>query len=206
MIFRFLFFTFTASLLAHMEFVTPYHRRSKFSPYYQQTNNVDYDGLNPLGSKAGFTYPFPCKGHAKGPVQASYQAGSSIAVALTGSAKHNGGHCQFALSYDDKKFVVLKDVFTNCIIDSVNYSIPLPGNIPPSKNATLVWGWINAVGNREWYMNCIDIEITGGTSGGKLTGKEMLVANLPGYPVFEEFSIAGPQLEKFNSRNTISIP
>ncbi|KAI9297633.1 hypothetical protein K502DRAFT_346830 [Neoconidiobolus thromboides FSU 785] len=44
-------------------------------------------------------------------------------------------------------------------------------------------------------MNCVDIEITGGTPGGKLTGKEMLVADLPGYPIFEEFSIAGPQLE-----------
>jgi len=190
---------------SHMQFIYPYHRRSKYSPYYTKKGLVDWNGLDPLGNEISLTYPFPCKGHAKGPVQASYAAGVEIKINITGIAIHDGGHCQFGLTYNDKDIVVLKDVFTRCLLDGLNFSVKLPNTAPPSSNATLVWGWINALGNREWYMNCVDIEITGGDTNGKVTGPEMLIANLPGKVRFGEFIIEGPNLEKFKSRKTISI-
>ncbi|KAI9297410.1 hypothetical protein K502DRAFT_347123 [Neoconidiobolus thromboides FSU 785] len=197
---------FLSTSFAHMEVSYPYPRYSKFSPYYKSIGMVDYSNLAPLGSMDRFDKPYPCKGYPKGPVQASFKAGDTIKLTMTGGAIHDGGHCQFAISYDQQKWVVIKDVFTRCMLDTLNFDIPIPVGARPAKNATLSFNWINNVGNREWYMNCIDIEITGGNPSGTITGPELLVANLPGYVVFPQFNQGGDHVERFAQRPQITIP
>ncbi|KAJ9629777.1 hypothetical protein H2203_002158 [Taxawa tesnikishii (nom. ined.)] len=71
------------------------------------------------------------------------------------------------------------DADTNGIdcVNSFNFTIP-----KELKNgqATLAWTWFNNVGNREMYMNCANVEISGGASDDSDMSSlpEMFVANL----------------------------
>ncbi|RKP04570.1 hypothetical protein THASP1DRAFT_11716, partial [Thamnocephalis sphaerospora] len=160
---------------AHMEMTNPPPRGYKGLP---GVTNIDYSLSSPAQQI--------CQGKPAGPIAATFQAGSNIAVTLDGGAPHGGGHCQFSLSYDGgKTFVVLKDVMDTCMVDSLHYSVPLPATAPGSKRAIFAWSWINAVGNREYYMNCADVAIKGPAKG-KLSGKQMLVANILGGEIVPE--------------------
>ncbi|KAK9720425.1 hypothetical protein K7432_004121 [Basidiobolus ranarum] len=174
----------TPYAFGHMEMVQPPPRKSKYNPTY--TGNPDYDMVSPLNADK---WPYPCRGYGQGGVVQSVNAGSSIAVKIGGSATHEGGHCQFAISYDDSTFVVLKDVYDDCLIASLDYNVQIPAEAP-SGRATFAWAWINKVGNREYYMNCADIEIKGDANG-SISGPKLAVANLPGYPTIPEFSNGG---------------
>ncbi|KAJ1950729.1 hypothetical protein EC988_004279 [Linderina pennispora] len=127
----------------------------------------------------------------------TWNSGSSVTINflqddVTG---HYGGHCEFSISYDGgKTFVVLKQVLKHCFYNGpsnsdvpqvFNYSVDLPANLPGSNKAVFAWTWVNASGNREYYMNCADIAIVGGA--GSFTGKQMTIANYPGYPTIPEF-------------------
>ncbi|KAF9407860.1 hypothetical protein BGZ94_002542, partial [Podila epigama] len=96
-------------------------------------------------------------------------------------AAHGGGHCQWALSYDNgKTWVVIQTLLRDClrnIPNGGNYSVnvKIPSNAPSGK-AVFQWIWNNAVGNRELYSNCVDIEIKG-KNGGSITGVVPLYAN-----------------------------
>ncbi|KAI0233676.1 hypothetical protein L0F63_002243 [Massospora cicadina] len=163
-----------------MALTTPAPRRSKYHPGYSG-KNIDYDLTSPLGGKR----KFPCRGEPAGPIYKTYKAGSNIDVHIAGSAKHEGGHCQFSMSYDEVEFVALKTVMGDCIITSVDYKVQIPKDAP-NGNVTFAWTWFNKMGNREMYMNCVDINITGGCDDGFIRGKKMVVANWPGYPTFPE--------------------
>ncbi|KAJ2340177.1 hypothetical protein GGH92_006385 [Coemansia sp. RSA 2673] len=66
------------------------------------------------------------------------------------------------------------------------YSITLPESLPGANHAVFAWTWVNASGNREFYMNCADIKISG--RPGSFTGRRMTVANYgPDTPVIPEF-------------------
>ncbi len=117
---------------------------------------------------------FPCKGLPVG-TATSLKAGSSVQTLISGSASHKGGVCQFSLSYDEKKFIVVHSEY-NCPSPNANYNVKLPSNIPNGK-AIFAWSWMNEVGNREFYMNCADVEITGST-GSDFQGPEILVGNI----------------------------
>ncbi|KAK9764321.1 hypothetical protein K7432_008266 [Basidiobolus ranarum] len=185
--------------LGHMELVQPAPRQSKYNPTYKGT--PDYDMVAPLESGR---WPYPCRGYGKGGVVQTVKAGANLPVKIGGGAPHNGGHCQFALSYDDKTFVVLKDVFDDCLIASRDYSIQIPSGAP-SGRATFAWAWINKTGNREYYMNCADIEIQG-TPSGSITGPKLLVANLPGYVTIPEFTNGGYSgKDLFPKRPTVKV-
>ncbi|KAK9760405.1 hypothetical protein K7432_015590, partial [Basidiobolus ranarum] len=193
---------FTLSLVtltvAHMEMIQPPPRHSKYNPTFQGT--PDYNMVNPLGT-------FPCKGYEQGNVVQTVQAGSAISVKINGIATHNGGHCQFAISYDGgKTFAVLSTIYSNCIISSLDYSVTIPSTAGASKNVIFAWTWINKIGNREYYMNCADIEITG-SSDGYITGPSLLVVNLPGYTTIPEFPQDGPNdgRDLLAARPTITI-
>ncbi|KAJ2783303.1 hypothetical protein GGI15_002640, partial [Coemansia interrupta] len=67
----------------------------------------------------------------------------------------------------------------------LNFEVPLPANLPGTDHAVFAWTWVNASGNREFYMNCADIAISG--PAGSFTGKQMTILNYPGYPVVPEF-------------------
>ncbi|ORY01957.1 hypothetical protein K493DRAFT_312233 [Basidiobolus meristosporus CBS 931.73] len=170
---------------AHMEMTNPPPRESKFNPYYKD-GQIDYDMTSPLGGQ----WTYPCRGYGPGPSVATYQAGGTVGVDLDGGAVHNGGHCQFSLSVDGgKTFVVMKTVMGDCMIAARHYDVPIPKNAPNGK-ATFAWTWINKTGNREYYMNCADITIQGG-SGKCISGPKNLIADLPGYPTIPEFTNGG---------------
>ncbi|KAK9696778.1 hypothetical protein K7432_012289 [Basidiobolus ranarum] len=197
-------------VLAHMEMKYPYPRHSQFSPYYRK-NKPDWDLTSPLGLKRryGGTRTYPCHGWPKGPNQYVATAGRSIPVEITGPNTHKGGHCQFALSYDNgKNFVVLKDVFHKCLTSSgKKFSIKIPSNAPPTKHAVFAWTWINAQGYREYYMGCSDIEIKGGKKGGTVKGKELLVVNIKGKKTVGEFYYKWNDdgMSLFKKRKTLTV-
>ncbi|KAI9220741.1 hypothetical protein BC828DRAFT_405543 [Blastocladiella britannica] len=186
---------------AHMMMSVPPPRQWKTNP--GPGGEIDYSYTAPLGV-------FPCKGYpAQAPVT-TVEAGSSIPVTLSGGAPHDGGHCQFALSYDnDKTFVVVSTIIRDCMryANPAQLSVPIPPTAP-SGRATLAWAWINAVGNREYYMNCADIQITGGSGpSGSLIGPQLLVADLPGSAfTFPEFGGSAPDYRaKFDERPLITV-
>ncbi|KAJ9087195.1 hypothetical protein DSO57_1035526 [Entomophthora muscae] len=183
----------------HMALVTPAPRRSASHPNYNYTN-IDYNLLSPLGGE----FTFPCRGAPKGPTYKAYAAGSDINVLIGGAANHEGGHCQFSMTYDHVNFAVLKTVMGDCISSTFDYKVPIPRNAPNGE-ATFVWTWFNRRGNREMYMNCVDIEINGGSENGTIEGRKMVIANMPGYPIFPEGFGQDYAQELYDEQPTITI-
>lgn len=168
---------------AHVMMKDPPPRRSKYSPYYVKSGLVDYNLLSPIN--AG--YSFPCKGFPPGP--STKTIGQNVQITLEGSATHGGGHCQFGISYDNVNFVVLKTVIRNCLLSSMSYSFDLPPNAPNTKTIVF-WTWINAIGNREYYMDCADVNVvtnSAETTASIISGHQLFVSNLPGFPTIPEF-------------------
>lgn len=76
-------------------------------------------------------------------------------------------------------------------VASFDWPVSLPANLPSCERCTFAWTWINAVGNREFYMNCADIKITGGNGSG-IKGESLYLVNLPGYPEYQPPAHDGP--------------
>lgn len=70
------------------------------------------------------------------------------------------------------------DTQTECLKD---FKWQLPKGMK-NGNATLAWTWFNKIGNREMYMNCAPISISGGSDDTTVYDAlpEMFVANFPG--------------------------
>ncbi|KAF9186997.1 hypothetical protein BGZ51_001624 [Haplosporangium sp. Z 767] len=62
----------------------------------------------------------------------------------------------------------------------------------PSDSDISQWIWNNAVGERELYSNCADIEIKG-RNGGYISGAELLYTN------YDPDSIRIPEFDGLNS-------
>lgn len=107
---------------------------------------------------------FPCKGYQKNTpwrATAKYTAGETYNITLAGSATHGGGSCQLSLSYDNgKTFKVIQSMMGACPLQS-KYDFQMPEDVA-NGNAVLAWTWFNLIGNREMYMNCADVVISGG--------------------------------------------
>ncbi|KAJ5129111.1 hypothetical protein N7526_007277 [Penicillium atrosanguineum] len=150
------------SASAHMQMSKPYPIRSPLNK--DSDSQKDYSYTNPLQSSGS---DYPCKGYAKDKFesQATYAQGQEYEMELEGSATHDGGSCQIALTYDQgKTFKVIESMLGNCPIDKkYNFTVPTDA---PSGEALLAWTWFNKVGNREMYMNCAFVTI-GGDSKGK---------------------------------------
>ncbi|OMH79396.1 hypothetical protein AX774_g7188 [Zancudomyces culisetae] len=190
---------FATGVYSHMAMVQPCPRLSPNNPLCPAGDPVDYDIKSPIGTQSAANQPL-CKTDRKSSrVVDTWTAGSTVTVKFRpDGAAHSGGHCQFALSYDGgKTFVVIKDVLRYCFFngqksgntaDVLSYTIQLPSNLPSSNSAVFAWTWLNASGNREYYMNCADIAIKG-VNGGSYTGKKLLIANYgPGTPAVAEFN------------------
>ncbi|KAJ2649854.1 hypothetical protein IWW40_002865 [Coemansia sp. RSA 1250] len=129
---------------------------------------------------------------------ATWTAGQDVTYKFqTDGAAHGGGHCQFSLSYDGgKTFVVIHEELQYCFFNGpssdniakvTEYTFKLPAEVPNSDKVIAAWTWVNAIGNREFYMNCADIKIVGSSSS-SYTGKEIVIANHQGYPTIGEFN------------------
>lgn len=129
---------------------------------------------------------FPCKQRsgvytAEG-ASNSMALGSTQPLKFTGSATHGGGSCQISITYDEAPtknsvWKVIHSIEGGCPIQGVagnngdnanavdpsTYSFTVPSNLP-TGTAVLAWTWFNKVGNREMYMNCAPITITGGSA------------------------------------------
>ncbi|KAJ1943627.1 hypothetical protein GGF37_002560 [Kickxella alabastrina] len=106
-----------------------------------------------------------------------WTASKSVTIKFNPNAAiYSGGNCEFSISYDNGETFA-----------ALSYTFNLPANLPSSDKAMFVWTWDNASGNREFYMNCADVAVKGGSSS-SYTGKQITVANYPGYPTIPEFS------------------
>lgn len=148
--------------LCHMEMSWPYPLRSKYNPA-NNYENIDYSMTSPLSADGS---NFPCKGYQNDrPIEttATYATGSTYNMSLEGSATHGGGSCQLSLSYDNgATFRVIKSMIGGCpLVSTYDFTIPL---YAPTGNALLAWTWQNYEGNREFYMNCAEVNIISGMS------------------------------------------
>ncbi|KAG0334047.1 hypothetical protein BG004_000575 [Podila humilis] len=173
--------------------------------------SIDYNLNSPIGTFDSKDSPL-CKSTVPSQKRTVYNAGQSISTSYSIGASHGGGHCQWALSYDNgKTWAVLKTVLRDCLKGtssggSYSVSVPIPAGAPSGK-ATFMWLWNNAVGNRELYSNCADIEIKG-TAGGKITGLVPLIANYgSGSFYIPEFPLASQDAKEgeFKNRKSITI-
>ncbi|KAJ2145052.1 hypothetical protein IWW43_001158 [Coemansia sp. RSA 1935] len=129
---------------------------------------------------------------------ASWTAGQPVNVGFQADgAGHGGGHCQFAISYDNGKTAaivhkVMKHCFFNGPSNSNNaevlkYTFTLPADVPASSNAQFIWIWTNAVGGRELYTGISDITIANSGGSKSYTGKSAIYPNHAGYDTIPEF-------------------
>ncbi len=156
-----LFLGWLLSGWAHMEMSYPYPLRSRLDPL-TPGDLRDYDNIAPLRPDGS---DFPCKNyHGSAPWRpvATYVAGGSYTMSVTGGARHHGGSCQLSLSYDQgATFKVIKSIVGGCPLKS-EYAFTVPASAP-SGPALFAWSWFNLMGNREMYMNCAQVVIEGGS-------------------------------------------
>lgn len=145
------------------------------SPFNTQYTPTDYNIMAPSQQI--------CQGKPAGPVVRRLTAGEKVSMQFaTGGATHGGGGCQFSLSYDaGNSFIVIHTTDRACpTVPTVE--ITIPASAPSCDKCILAWSWIPVLsGGPEFYMNCIDVSITG-TASSPLKGDPMFIFNLPGYP------------------------
>jgi len=159
---------------AHMKMNTPV-------PYGKSTLNN-----SPL-LKSGTDFPCKLRPDVYAVEDASnvYALGSTNPLRLTGQAVHGGGSCQVSITYDSQPtrnstWKVIKSIEGGCpaqsqignmggnadAADPFEYEFTIPSDIP-AGNGTIAWTWFNKIGNREMYMNCGPVTLTG-TGGSQL--------------------------------------
>lgn len=187
---------------AHNSFITPCPRYSTVGidcPKLPTGQKMDGTMNAPISSiQQGYSKPL-CKHTVPWPTPAAkWTAGQSVTIKFNPHAvSHSGGHCEFSVSYDGgKTFAVIHRELRYCFVGSkpagltntvkVNsYTFDLPKDLPSSDKAIFAWSWVNASGNREFYMNCADVAIKGTSKS--FTGPKMVIANYKGYPTIPEF-------------------
>ncbi|KAL2136936.1 hypothetical protein VTI74DRAFT_97 [Chaetomium olivicolor] len=151
--------------------------------------------LDPSGSN------YPCQAAAGATFAGTatkMEKGSKQKMGFTGSAVHGGGSCQISITYDNPPtaksvFKVIHSIQGGCPARGVagnagndpnaqakdEYEFTIPEDIP-TGNATLAWSWLNKIGNREFYMNCAPVDITGseGSQAALAALPDMLIANI----------------------------
>lgn len=167
---------FITCAVAHMEMAKPV----PFNTASLDNSPIAADGSN-----------FPCKiGGSYGYTVSTMNtipAGVPQPLEFKGSAIHGGGSCQISISTDKKptkssSWKVIKTFIGGCPTpgdQSSNFNFTVP-KVVPNGEMTLAWSWINHIGNREFYMNCAPITITGGASNanGMNSLPDMFVANI----------------------------
>ncbi len=130
--------------------------------------------------------------------------GVNQTLSFIGSAVHGGGSCQISLTKDkqptkDSKWMVIHSIIGGCPASAAGnlgedpsgsgaakFEYSIPQGIAPG-DYSLAWTWFNKVGNREMYMNCAPVTVTGGskkreeieTTKRDTSFPDMFVANVP---------------------------
>jgi len=134
---------------------------------------------------------FPCKQRA-GVYEVTQMnnmaVGEQQSLSFIGSATHAGGSCQISISLDKQpnaqsSFKVIHSIVGGCPTtgtDPATFNFSVPKEVPNGE-WTLAWTWFNKIGNREMYMNCAPITVTGGASDNTAFNKlpDMFIANQP---------------------------
>lgn len=127
-----------------------------------------------------------------------YAQGSKQQLEFQGTAVHGGGSCQVSVTTDlkptkDSVWRVIKSIEGGCpakdqtgnMGDSPTAKVPYTYDYTIPKelaagNYTLAWTWFNKVGNREMYMNCAPLSVTGNSGSQNFLNSlpEMMVANI----------------------------
>lgn len=173
------------------------------SAHMIMTNPVPF-GVATLNNSPLEPADFPCKQRAgmyTEDVLNQWEAGETKTITFKGSAVHGGGSCQFSITTDQQpdaqsQWKVIHSVIGNCLTDiddnlpggpdalgSKGHSVAMPSDIPNGKY-TFAWTWLNRKGNREFYMNCAPIEVSGSSNSADTASTmsalpDMFVANLP---------------------------
>ncbi|KAI0870075.1 hypothetical protein GGS24DRAFT_476531 [Hypoxylon argillaceum] len=198
-----------AAVNAHMIMKTP----APFDPTALNNSPLDASGSD-----------FPCKFSgtytATGGTTNTFALGSDQELSFIGSAVHGGGSCQVVLTYDnpptkDSKWKVIHSIEGGCPAKGQAGNLPenpdgtgagtykytIPSDIPSGKGV-IGWTWFNRIGNREMYMNCGPLELTG--TGGDQANfdklPDMVVLNIGSHPqtiegVDYKFEDAGSSVE-----------
>ena len=153
------------------------------SPVPFNVANLDNSPLAADGSN------FPCKASGS-PSSYSISAMNELPVdkpillSLAGTASHLGGTCQVSITFDEEPtkqsvFKVIQTFEGGCPVAS-QLTFNLPKEFPNAERATLAWTWFNKIGNREMYMDCAPISITGGSDNKDYYESlpDMFVANI----------------------------
>ncbi|KAG0215667.1 hypothetical protein BGX28_008913 [Mortierella sp. GBA30] len=203
---------YSATSNAHVGLLRPCARSSPRAGCPPPSNGqvIDYDLNAPIGAHSRIDRPL-CRSTISSATRPVYKAGQSIKTEYTIGASHNGGHCQWALSYDNgKTWVVIKTMLRTCFRGvngggSYTVLIPIPKDAPSGK-VVFMWLWNNASGQRELYSNCADIEIKG-VNGGKVKGVVPLLANYGKSLLLPEFPTTAQDdsHEAFNRRKAITV-
>ncbi|KAJ2981922.1 hypothetical protein NQ176_g1722 [Zarea fungicola] len=207
------------------------------SAHILMTNPVPY-GKSTLNNSplAADGSDFPCKlrGNTYAAEGASnvYAQGSKQQLAFQGSAVHGGGSCQVSVTTDltpnkNSVWKVIKSIEGGCpaknqagnMGDNAGAAVPFKYDFTiPSElaagNYTIAWTWFNKVGNREMYMNCAPMAVTGNAgSASFLNGlPDMFVANIGngcGTPdgTDAQFPNPGSDVDRFNGQtNAFAAP
>ncbi|KAF2131562.1 lytic polysaccharide monooxygenase [Dothidotthia symphoricarpi CBS 119687] len=171
------------SVNAHMIMANPV-------PYGSPNNSP----LDPSGSD------FPCKVGAGGSYEVKkmndWAVGSKQTLSFTGTAVHGGGSCQVAVTTDktpspSSKWKVIYSIEGGCPASTPGnlgaggalgtFPFDVPSELPNGE-MTMAWTWFNKVGNREMYMNCAPITVSGGSDDSAAFDSlpDMAVANIQG--------------------------
>jgi hypothetical protein len=182
-----------AALAAFAPMVSAHIRMIGPASVYAHIAGKEQDPLNGDGSN----YPcFYTDGGSGAKVE--WSAGTTQQIELQGSAVHGGGSCQISIAYPNgnlnanTEFKVLKSFEGACPPGSTTGNLPenielrLPGlsfNLPkglPSGDAVIAWSWFNKIGNREMYMRCAPVKVTGGANDKTLFSQlpDMFKANI----------------------------
>ncbi|KAJ1663935.1 hypothetical protein IW140_003803 [Coemansia sp. RSA 1813] len=188
----------------HISLISPCPRYSSIGincPALPAGQKLDTQMNAPISSVTLNTHVALCKYTVPWPTPAAtWKAGESVTIKFNPDAAiHSGGDMEFSISYDGgKTFAVIYQVLRYAFLkgkpasvtntaEVLQYTFTLPKELPNSDHAVFAWTWVNASGNREFYMNCADVAITGSTSK-SYTAKEVTIANYPGYPTIAEFN------------------
>ncbi|RPB05492.1 hypothetical protein L873DRAFT_1663248 [Choiromyces venosus 120613-1] len=173
---------------AHMSMSDPPPLRYKTNPY---KTVEDYDYSSPL-SPSGSNYP--CKGYHKdlgtpsAKSVATWSRGGSYKFQLAGSATHAGGSCQASLSFDrGNTWTLIKSWVGGCVKPEPGgdqtFEFKIPSDVPGGE-ALFAWTWFNNQGNREMYMNCAVVTISGGKKLRSIPSEGLVTPRASGSSIF----------------------